>query len=868
MQPLSVSVSLDETQASSGQFSAGGATDAIATLTTRVAKEAEAIAHRAVQLYEHNAQLQAQLQQAEIEHQRQLQAQAKTIDQLKQSEQILQLIFEIQPQRFFWKDRESRFLGCNPLFLEDAGLDSLEQIVGKTDFDMVWIDQAAAYRADDIDVMTRHFSRINYEEAQSRDDGELGWLRTSKIPLRDDAGEIIGVFCCYEDITSLKATETALRASEKELRQKSEQLEEYSRTLEKKVEARTQDVEHAWQFLHLAMNTLPQAIFWKDTDLVYQGCNLAFLAATGLEKLEDIQGKTDYDLPWTDEEAEWFRSYDRRLIDSDTTELGIVEPQLQAGGKQVWLETNKAPLHDSEGKVVGILGSFQDITERKQAEEDLRQLNLELQRAKEIADAANQSKSEFLAKMSHELRTPLNGILGYSQILGRSMTLTYKERHGIDIIHSCGNHLLQLINEILDLAKIEARKLELDPSPVHFPTFMQNIVEVCRVRAEAKGIQLCYEIQGKLPVGLDLDEKCLRQVLLNLIGNAIKFTDQGSVRIQVKPLHINSERARLRFTVLDTGIGISEGDLDVLFQAFEQVGERQRKTEGTGLGLTISRQMVQLMGGEIEVKSELGVGSQFCFEIELPIAHSWSQSVDAEKGVVIGYQGRRQSILVVDDHWENRDVLNTILTPLGFEVLQAKNGQEGLEIMGQKNPDLVILDLSMPVMDGLEMLGQIRCNTIFDNVKVLVSSASVSHKDQQMSLVAGGSGFLAKPLQVRELLAALRKHLGVEWIYASEPIPNTSPPARSSERSEQQHSSQPEDEPAMADALNGQVPPRALLADLLHCIQEGRVQAFTAQLELACTQTDEYRAFLEPLQAWAQQFELEKIEDMLLATLE
>ena len=456
-------------------------------------------------------------------------SQAAEVERLLEFERILNLVLEVNPQRFFWKDRESRYLGCNGLFLEDAGLSSLPELFGKSDRELPWgEEQAQAYRADDLEVMEQEISRIHYEEPQARQPGEpLNWVRTSKVPMRNDAGEVIGVFGSYEDITSLKETEIALRASEAQLRRKSEELEEYSHQLERRVASRTKELENSRQFLQLVMDTLPQAIFWKDINSVFLGCNRHFLKAAGLDNVDEIRGKCDTDLPWTADEAAWFRECDLRVMEMEEPELGVIEPQLQANGRQTWLETNKVPLHDEDGKVIGVLGCFQDITDRKKAEDNLQQLNLELQKAKDAADEASQSKSEFLAKMSHELRTPLNGILGYAQILGRSSHLEEKERHGVEIIHNCGNHLLDLINEILDLAKIEARKLELVPAPVHFPSFMQNIVEVCQVRAEQKNIALRYDILGVLPVGLELDAKCLRQVLLNLIGNAIKFGSPG-----------------------------------------------------------------------------------------------------------------------------------------------------------------------------------------------------------------------------------------------------------------------------------------------------------------------------------------------------
>ncbi|MEH2000483.1 MAG: ATP-binding protein [Nostoc sp.] len=395
----------------------------------------------------------------------------------------------------------------------------------------------------------------------------------------------------------------------------------------------------------------------------------------------------------------------------------------------------------------------------------------QLKKSKAEADTANHAKSEFLANMSHELRTPLNGILGCAQILLRSQSLPEPQQYHVNIIEQCGSHLLTLINDILDLSKIEARKLELHPHDVHFPSFLQGIGEICQIRAEQKGILFVYEPPINLPTGVNVDVKRLRQVLLNLLGNAIKFTDEGKVTFKVEvidqvPADRETVKYRIRLSVEDTGIGIIPSELGKIFLPFEQVGEKKRQTEGTGLGLAITWQLVQMMGSDIHVNSQIGQGSTFWFEIAIAEASQWVQSaMAASKRQIIGFEGSPRTILMVDDRWENRTVITNLLEPLGFNVVEATNGKEGLEKAIALKPDLMITDLFMPEMDGFELIQQLRHTPDIADVKIIVSSASVFETDQNRSLEAGGDTFLNKPVQADELLHQLEFHLGLAWIY-------------------------------------------------------------------------------------------------------
>lgn len=384
------------------------------------------------------------------------------------------------------------------------------------------------------------------------------------------------------------------------------------------------------------------------------------------------------------------------------------------------------------------------------------------QRAESAAAAANCAKSQFLANMSHELRTPLNGILGYAQILGKESTLTERQKNGLDVIYRCGDRMLTLIEDILDLSKIEAQKMELYPHTFHLPKFLAEIVDICRLRAEQKQISLTYETLS-IPEFVRADEKRLRQVLLNLLGNAVKFTDKGGVIFRV------SDRAgKLRFQVEDTGTGIAAEQLEEIFLPFQQVGEQHRHTEGTGLGLAIGRQLVQMMGSDIEVKSTLGKGSVFWFDLDL--AHTChAEIVSVEKArKIIGFQGDKRKILVVDDRESNRFVLVNLLQPLGFEVLEAIDGLDCLAKAREFQPDCICMDLVMPGTDGFEATRRIRTMPELAGVVVIAISASVFERDRQQSQIVGCDGFLPKPVREADLLELLRNHLDLEWIYEEE----------------------------------------------------------------------------------------------------
>jgi two-component system sensor histidine kinase/response regulator len=396
--------------------------------------------------------------------------------------------------------------------------------------------------------------------------------------------------------------------------------------------------------------------------------------------------------------------------------------------------------------------------------------SLELMKAKETADAASHAKSQFLAKMSHELRTPLNAILGFSQIMARSNSVSSEQREHLEIINRSGEHLLNLINDILSMAKIESGQITFNQTCFDFAEMLKLLQGMFQLKAELKGLQLEFIIPPQLPRNIQTDNSKLRQVLINLLGNAIKFTEAGSVTLtvfveQLEPQE--NKEVKITFAVKDTGPGIDPNEISNLFKPFAQTQTGRQTGQGTGLGLAISQQFIKLMGGEIFVESELGSGSIFTFNIRAKLGNETTANLSSNTHQVIGLEPDQPTykILIVEDIKENRQLLIKLLVPLGFEVREAENGEQAVKIWESWQPHLIWMDMRMPIMDGYEATQRIKAHPQGKDTVIIALTASAFEEQQSAILKAGCNDFMPKPFRTEVLLEKIAKYLGTRYIY-------------------------------------------------------------------------------------------------------
>ncbi|PWC18150.1 PAS domain-containing hybrid sensor histidine kinase/response regulator [Brenneria corticis] len=617
---------------------------------------------------------------------------------------LLQSILDHLPAGVFWKDASSRYLGANRYFTRDAGRDDPGEIVGRDDFELFEAAAAERYRQDDLAVLDGGQPRMDALEFVERQAGKGRWFSVNKVPLRDAQGALVGLLGMYLDITRFKEAERELQESEARFRFFLDNVDEGVVVFDR--QGIIVDVSTRW--LELFRCRREEAIGRPVLD---------FTSPTAVPMATQLIGE------------KWSESYESEMLRKD----GTTFPAIVRGRDQVF------------GGQGLRLTTVLDITRQKESEQALKLAKIE-------AERANQAKSEFLSSMSHELRTPMNAILGFSQILEFDEQLNADQRDNVTEILKAGRHLLGLINEVLDLAKIESGVVSLAIEPVTLSALMRDCRQLVQSLAAERQISLSLDVPETLAVAADRQR--FKQVLLNLLSNAIKYNRTGGdVR-----LALETRGKWLRIAVVDTGDGIARERLGELFQPFNRLEAERSGVEGTGIGLVITRKLIEAMGGRIGVESEPGKGSRFW--VELPQADAVAQTPAAHQpapGAAPYIHGReRHYILYIDDNPVNLKLVTQILDKLrNIRLVTMRTAESGIACAMAHRPDLILLDINLPGTDGYEVLEALKSHHPLRDVPVLAVSANVMPQDIARGMAAGFADYLTKPLDIGRFLTSV-----------------------------------------------------------------------------------------------------------------
>jgi PAS domain S-box-containing protein len=664
---------------------------------------------------------------------------------LAASQQMLRQVLDTIPSRVFWKDHSLNFIGSNQAFALDAGLSSPEELVGKNDFDMTWAEQAKLYQNDDRAVMESQEPKLNFEEPHTASDGRITWVRTSKVPLLNIRGQVDGILGIYDDVTAEKAAEEAIRRQNQYLAVSSEIGRLVTSTLDlNTIFSRTVSlVSERFGFYHSSIFIIEET-----------GFNAILREATGEagEKMKaqrhslvvgsnSIVGKaaeSGQPMVVNDVESEPLHRPNPFLLDT-RSEVAI---PLRIGTRIVGvIDIQSTQINAFSQDDISVLQSLADQV--AVAIDNARSYELSQQLIKDLREV-DQLKSQFLANMSHELRTPLNSIIGFSRVIlkGIDGPVSEMQQQDLTAIYNSGQHLLGLINDVLDLARIEAGKMELNFEEVHLAEMATSVMSTAKGLVKEKLIHLIQHIPASMPA-VRGDTMRVRQVLLNLISNASKFTDEGSITVEASIQKSPTGKMEALINVIDTGPGISVEDQERLFKAFSQVdGSATRKSGGSGLGLSICANLIQLHGGKIGVHSELGRGSTFWFT--LPLYHQPQEIIPEGKKVV----------LAIDDDPQVISLYERYLNPQGYHVVPLTDPSKAKERILDLKPFAITLDIMMPNQDGWTVLNNLKSDPDTRDYPVVICSI-MEKADKGFSL--GAADYLVKPILEEDLVVALKR---------------------------------------------------------------------------------------------------------------
>ncbi len=635
-----------------------------------------------------------------------------TENMLYYERQLLKNLMDHIPDTIYFKDTQSRFTRVNIAQATMLGLKSPDEAIGKTDFDF-FPEHAQQAFDDEQQLMNTSKPIINKEEHLLRNDGTDCWVLATKVPIFDAHHHVIGLVGMSHDITERKIAE--------------------------------QELENERTLLRNVINNVPDPIYVKDMQGKKIIANLAEAHYSGKETVEEVLGKTDAEL-YSAEVAAHSKREEEEIFATGKSLKNYEENFVAVDGKERWLIGNKILLKDMKGIPTGILGISHDITERKIAEQ-------EIVKAKEEAEGAARAKSDFLATMSHEIRTPMNGVIGMTSLLLET-PLTVEQLEYTETIRSSGDALLTLINDILDFSKIESGKMELEKQPFSIEACIEETLDILAPKATEKKLELLYLIDASVPSTIIGDVTRIRQILVNLVGNAIKFTSEGDIFVSVNITRKYDTVLELAFAVKDSGIGIPDDKKEKLFQAFTQVdSSTTRKFGGTGLGLAISKRLVELMGGKIWVESEPGAGSTFHFTIA-------ALTENRPKVFVSNSDLKHKRVLIVDDNKNNCTILSVECKMNGMNPLAVQSSREALAMLERGEAfDIIIVDMLMPELDGYEFGKRIKANPELKHIPLvlLTSSGVQNYSSQEIAEVF--ASYATKPVKHSVLFQMLVRAL-------------------------------------------------------------------------------------------------------------